>query len=395
MDQKIKTIYNLVEHTNLIKKKYDDFAEFTGENYNVFKIIGLYSDEVKHSKFIGNLLNAKAEHGQKDIFLKLFIEEIKEFFRDKTKFENFETSKSYVITEKHIGNGFIDIFVTNEKNNIIIENKIWASDQSQQLVRYNLFGKDSPIIYLTLDGKEPGISSKGNLENEENFICISYEKHIVNWLEKCVKEMATKPIIRETLNQYLHLVKQLTNQTTNIKMSQEIVNKIVSNEDNFESFKALVNSKNNILINFLQEIYVPFLKEIAEKYNVELEIDEENFCNLKQSWAGFSFTNEKMKNHNNIKIAFSFNNKGNYTNLIFGFVPTTNNEIVDNKLKSSFKEIFGNYKYTHWICFKDFDNYQDWTNLNTIQKLYFDFENFKQNFEDKLSKMVKIMNDTL
>lgn len=97
MDQKIKTIYNLVEHTNLIKKKYDDFAEFTGENYNVFKIIGLYSDEVKHSKFIGNLLNAKAEHGQKDIFLKLFIEEIKEFFRDKTKFENFETDRKSVV----------------------------------------------------------------------------------------------------------------------------------------------------------------------------------------------------------------------------------------------------------------------------------------------------------
>ena len=36
--------------------------------------------------------------------------------------------------------------------------------------------------------------------------------------------MANKPIIRESLNQYLVLVKQLTNQSTNNKMKEEIIN---------------------------------------------------------------------------------------------------------------------------------------------------------------------------
>lgn len=395
MTKQLNSVSNLLEHTNLIRKKYDEFAEYTGENFNVFSILGLYSHELSHSTFIGNLLNAKGKHGQKDVFLKLFIEEVKELFQDKSQLENFETSKSFVITEKYTGNGYIDIFITNGRNSIIIENKVWAGDQDQQLFRYHEFDKNAPIIYLTLYGTEPDDSSKGSLKITEDFICISYEKHIVNWLEKCIKEMANKSIIRETLNQYLNLVKQLTNQATNNQMTQEIITKIISKEDNFEAFKSLVNNRNNVLTHFLKEIYVPFLKGIAKKYTMELLIDEENFCNLKQKWGGFSFINEKMKHHNDIKICFSFNNANNYTSLIFGFVPSSNNKIIDNKIQSLFKENFGNYKQTAWICYKEFDSYQDWTNLNTLQKLYFDFENFKQNFEDKLSKMVKIVNDTL
>ncbi|MFA5555795.1 MAG: PD-(D/E)XK nuclease family protein [Flavobacteriaceae bacterium] len=141
MTKQLNSVSNLLEHTNLIRKKYDEFAEYTGENFNVFSILGLYSHELSHSTFIGNLLNAKGKHGQKDVFLKLFIEEVKELFQDKSQLENFETSKSFVITEKYTGNGYIDIFITNGRNSIIIENKVWAGDQHQQLVRYNEFEK--------------------------------------------------------------------------------------------------------------------------------------------------------------------------------------------------------------------------------------------------------------
>lgn len=41
-------------------------------------------------------------------------------------------------------------------------------------------------------------------------INISYEHHIINWLENCIKEVALLPTIRETIFQYLNLIKKLT-----------------------------------------------------------------------------------------------------------------------------------------------------------------------------------------
>src|SRR5690606_41271319 len=114
MTKQLNSVSNLLEHTNLIRKKYDEFAEYTGENFNVFSILGLYSHELSHSTFIGNLLNAKGKHGQKDVLLKLFNEEVKELFQDKSQLEMIKTSKRIVITEKFTRKRYIYIVVSND-----------------------------------------------------------------------------------------------------------------------------------------------------------------------------------------------------------------------------------------------------------------------------------------
>ena len=65
----INNVKNLLSNVSLINKKYDDLAEYTGENFNVFNILGVYSSELSHSNFIANLLNVKGKHGQKDILI--------------------------------------------------------------------------------------------------------------------------------------------------------------------------------------------------------------------------------------------------------------------------------------------------------------------------------------
>ena len=255
-------ISNLLSQVSIIKKKYDDLAEYTGENYNVFNVLGIYNDELSHSKIIGDFLNVKGSHGQKDTFLELFLNEINVFNENTEQHKvlhNFKTENSSTHIEKYIGKvefsncvgGRIDILINDGSNNIIIENKIWAGDQYLQLVRYNNQDKKAPIIYLTLEGKEPSIDSISD-KNDENrltlgkdFVCISYRTNIVNWLENCIKEMANKPIIRESLNQYLVLVKQLTNQSKNNYMN-EIVNSILCNDNNFQSAKLILKSLNSI-----------------------------------------------------------------------------------------------------------------------------------------------------
>jgi hypothetical protein len=269
---------NLLNHVSTIKSKYDDLAEYTGENYNVFNVLNIYSDELSHSAIIGNLLDAKGRHGQKDVFLKLFLEEIQGFDDKSVQFttlHSFKTECSKVIIEKHVGKvnhengegGRIDILINDGQNNIIIENKVWAGDQNLQLIRYNTHDLNAPILYLTLDGKPP---SEASIKHEvktkkltlgKEFICISYQKTIKNWLEQCIKEMANKPIIRESLNQYLVLVKQLTNQSTNNKMEKEL-HEIILN--NYQASKEISNNFNKTILNFSNSIFLKIFEELEE-----------------------------------------------------------------------------------------------------------------------------------
>ena len=70
--QEHQSIQNLLTQVNLISKKYEEIAKHTGENYNIFQILGTTRDELAHSKIIGDLLNPKGIHGLGDVFLRSF-----------------------------------------------------------------------------------------------------------------------------------------------------------------------------------------------------------------------------------------------------------------------------------------------------------------------------------
>jgi hypothetical protein len=270
-------LQNLLNQINLIQKKYDDLAEYTGEKYNIFEILGVKNDELSHSAIIGNLLNINGKHGQKDIFLNLFLEEIKDKFIDESRnriINNFDTENVILEIEKHVGKvnfdsnsgGRIDIILKDKNNNnIIIENKIYANDQYQQLLRYNEYDKKAPILYLTLNGKEPMPDSKGVLELGMEFICISYQTEIKNWLEKCIKEMVNKPFIRETLNQYLFTIDSLTNQIFSNKNKMEITKIIKENlKESHLIAKTFETAKKEIINTFWQNCFNKLKNELKE-----------------------------------------------------------------------------------------------------------------------------------
>jgi hypothetical protein len=301
-------IQNLLAKVNLISKKYDDIAKITGEKFNIFRILKIESSEVKtHSTFIANLLNPKGSHDQGDVFLKLFYAEL-----DKSKLlkiNNFICNDANVKVEKHTEYGYIDIIVTDKKNNaIIIENKIYAEDQEKQLLRYHNYGnkyhKDSfVLLYLTLDGKDATQKSKGETIDgieglkENQFERISYSHFIKNWLEECKEKSVNHPILRETITQYINLIKYLTHQTINNKMGKEIINSMLQN------VSASLEISNNIneMKKELLKIYVKKLRENFELTNpndFKLDFNEESIgddCILK-------FVNEKYLEYLIIRI---------------------------------------------------------------------------------------------
>lgn len=124
-----------------------------GEDFNVFTVLGLWSEEVRlHSAMLAELLSPEGSHGCSDAFLEAFIkdvitEEVIKAMVDGT----IDLKHTIVTTEYTVGGinedatkgGRIDILLEfPNRTGIIIENKIYAGDQSNQLRRYYNFGTD-------------------------------------------------------------------------------------------------------------------------------------------------------------------------------------------------------------------------------------------------------------
>jgi hypothetical protein len=145
----------LLRFTATQQRHADALAQATGEHFNIFQILRVGHLEVKtHSPILGELLNPKGRHGQGAAFLRLFL----------ARFEvrEFDTETATVKLEYHVGQiteksgGRIDIVVKDSKGAaIVIENKIYAGDQDNQMMRYREVYPHAELFYLTLDGREP------------------------------------------------------------------------------------------------------------------------------------------------------------------------------------------------------------------------------------------------
>jgi hypothetical protein len=242
-------IENILSETNKVILKYDEVAKKSGENFNIFKILNLTSNEVRtHSAFLAEILSSNGSHEKGNSYLKEFLKIIKLDF-------NFNIEYYSTEIEKHIGfindnydeGGRIDIILTDNNNNcIIIENKIYAGDQSKQLKRYYNFNPKAKLVYLTLYGDPPSKDSLDGL-NPDIIQNISYSNEILSWLENCRDISINQNALQEAINQYIHLVRFLTNKSTNTEMEKEIFELLLENKAKFISSLKISNSANALL----------------------------------------------------------------------------------------------------------------------------------------------------
>ena len=239
-----------------------------GENYNLFSILSIERYELKHSALIANLLDPKGSHGCGDAFLRAFFEiALKDLAYP---FEDCTLPDSY--TEYYTGpisgdtGGRIDILVKSSRYGLIIENKIYAGDQDKQLIRYDNYGKETfgadgyLLVYLTLYGYDASKESTATKSAEEvGYLRLSYAEDILRWLEQCVRLADNKPLVRESLNQYIRTIKQLTYQD----MNQEDIQKIIDLAVDHPEVVATLSSKRDAIAEGIREKYI-FAK--LEKY---------------------------------------------------------------------------------------------------------------------------------
>ena len=246
-------------------EKANELSRLKGENFNIFSILGVETKENKtHSNFLVSLLNPNGKHGLGSVFLNLFYEELENIGLTEDKvaiLEGIKVAKTSVNAEENLGKvniedstgGRVDITLRTAEGNIFIENKIYAGDQCLQIARYceNHINDKNIVIYLTLDGKEPSKSSSGDkFEVGTDFFLLSYQINLINWLEKCQKEASDFPIIRETIKQYIILIKKLTGQLTSQEMKDRIIELI---KNDFGTAFAIQNYIKGAKIKIVQD----------------------------------------------------------------------------------------------------------------------------------------------
>jgi hypothetical protein len=314
----MEKITQLLNNISSVNKKYEDIAKASGENFNIFSIIRVESNEVKtHSRFITELLNPKGRHGQDDLFLKLFLAEV--------EIENFETKTANVYIEYYVGivtetkGGRIDILIKNGQNQVIcIENKIYAEEQQNQLLRYsNAFPNNekasNEVLFLTLRGDK-----SENDKSFQDYKSISYQDDIIKWLEECQGQLSNKSHLKEALQQYTNLVKKLTRQNMNHNMNHEIIQAILKDEESFNAFISLNKAKNSVYKTIMNEVFFPIFDNIEKneegKSNLKLTINKAKILD-KSGYHAFYFSNQLLSD-NNVHIGFQFDPS---RNLFFGF----------------------------------------------------------------------------
>lgn len=345
----------LLKSIGEISKKYEELEKLSGEAFNIFKVINVTSDEVRlHSKFLAELLNRNGSHGQGDVFLKLFVKQLG---------ITLDTSSTNVKVEKYIGKitdssgGYIDIFISDNKGqSITIENKIYAGDQDNQLLRYFNFNPNN-ILYLTLWGDAPEDYSSSGLIRDEEFKRISYKEDIIDWLVSCRKEAVELPLLREGISHYINLIQLLTGQTGTTKMNKEVKEYIASSSEALKQAALIADNMNDAKV----QIQWSFWESLKEKLDAEgltfLEKKKVTWENVngfynkarnKDVYFGFWV---KLFEENNISIHFGVEL---HENIYFGFtvekkgVGGVSNLVEFNKFKNIVAEINSNYTNNEW-----------------------------------------------
>ena len=377
-------IINILNQVRIVSQKIKEQRKEKferGENYNIFNDLGFMSDEVHlHSMFLANLLNPKGSHGQRGKFLAAFLKMLqKSFPAISADSLELDTAIASVGVEKYIGRqtdsegGRIDIYLSDGKHSIIIENKIYAGDQYHQMLRYWNYGlsqkgndteKSFVLIYLTLDGCSPSKESLGEDLKENDIVCLSYKSDIRGWLDRCVELASRTPLVRETINQYISTIDILTN--NGMEDTKELLD-ILSKEENLDAIYDIANNKNIVVNRIINEVFIPKLRDLAESKGLTMGDNcTENW--MEKSCVGASFYNPKWKY---LKLTFEFERRG-LGRLIFGFHAKDEDGVKREDVKD-WDKVQKNYSTKDvnnqcWI-WKDFNGNQYWDNASGIKDL--------------------------
>lgn len=349
MDKKYKILFDKFQ---LLIKKQNLQKQRGLNNYNILTTVLKKYDEVNlHSKMIYSLINPKGEHFQDTLFLDNFIEtlNVKDF--------NINIEKCSVFREYKN----IDLYITDDSNHIIIENKVYASDQKKQIQRYielimnkdkSLDYKNILVVYLSLDRDNPSEKSLGDMIINDNIIekkgtkialfkSIHYKNEILNWLKKSQYEIQNITNLNEVFRQYIDVVNMLNNNYKGKIMS--LGEELLNNKEDFELAKEISKAyieAERIRVEKNKDFFTDELvSKISDMFNNDTILKDENWI-IKQSGEPLKKFDGKIKIfQDGWKIIFSISFQSDNMKRIYWRVGRLDDTINLDSIKDKFKEL--------------------------------------------------------
>jgi hypothetical protein len=292
----------------LLKEAYEKSKDYLYEDssrFNLLSIIEKDRDEAHiHSKVLYNLLSQNWGKIDKETFLTLFLKEIG--IEDEIIYnEKWEVSREKVFDLDTI-KGRLDFEIKSKDYIYIIEMKIDAGDQPEQLMRYQKFAKEQhkkyKIFYLTLDGHNASKKSVGEEDSEEikkvEYTNISFKEEILNWLEKCLDLVKGKENKSTCINQYIASINKILGEK-NTKIKDNILKSSEDIKNAITIYKKLNENLQKVLESFFEELNKK-LEDIGSKVIYNKNYINNYYCAYRldtdvEDWPGIFIVLDEVK----------------------------------------------------------------------------------------------------
>lgn len=188
-----------------------DGAQDAFARFNVFRALRLGRHEIRHSNFLSWLLDPSESHGQHDLFLRGFVglaesSVSKEGTSDAPTSDVSNLLDGVQVDREHDALD-LRIVLPGRRQVIAVENKLFSSEQSDQLGRYAESVRASfpdwrhTFLYLTLDGETP---------SDERWLPLSH-RQVMETIAKSQGQLRrdTPPAIRAFVQHYIDLLSDI------------------------------------------------------------------------------------------------------------------------------------------------------------------------------------------
>ena len=286
------TVNELCNTIVKIDKNVNEKRRKTPGTMNIAEIMNRHRLENQHSNILSFLIDPDEKHNH--------IEYGESFlFLLKEKGLKIKGSKVFSVTREDSTDEYrrMDLLIETNTDFIIIENKIGAGDQQNQIndcVSFLERKTNAPdkifIVYLTLFGDEPSKKSismemLNELKKSKKFISLSYSDDIISWLEK-LQVSKEETILQSGINQYIDVVKGITHKRKEIFNMKQAVSKELlkefgdlSRDQLKEKMLAMYKFQQNINLT----LFINFFKDLYEEANGKLTL----FCNDNYDYKNF------------------------------------------------------------------------------------------------------------
>lgn len=284
-------IQKIIDQASQILEDYNQKVYKQGNKFNIYSLLGLeYKENETHSNIIADLLNPKGSHGQGSLFLEKFIECITNVPTSITYAEVFREYYIGLINENYTEGGRIDLLIKWNKHIWVIENKLYAKEQPNQIERYKNAFPFAKTLYLKVE-KHLRYSNSEIVDYE-----ISYEDEISKWLSLCIDQLNDKLYLQNSIKQYYNLVQNISKTGEEYQMELTIQN-IIGKDASSLLAAQKINEQFSKTITELESKKI----EVLEKYLLKNEFINQDQIFYIPEWIDL-----------NIGISFEFDRKRNF-----------------------------------------------------------------------------------